>query len=641
MSAISLVWTRGSGLNAQVLQQAMLAAQSIYGTERTFSWSDEHLSLGGGLSCFLPEDRFDVQPLWSADRSACLISDVRLDNRSDLARELDLQQPETLADSSFLMAAWQRWGASCVDHLVGGFAFAVWLPQRKELFAARDHVGERPLFYHRRENIFALASMPKGLLALPDVARGFDESRVVDWMACVHPDWHKSFFSGIERVPPGHLLRASRDGVECLRYWHPAHAAAIRYRRDEEYAEALRERFDLAIEARLRTTQQVGSQLSAGLDSGAVTASAARLLAKQGRKLTAFTAVPRAEFKGQSQPWHIANEGPAAAELARMYPNVEHVLVDTAGMDLLATMKSWTDAMDEPALNVVNILWITAILQQAKQRGIGVMLEGASGNGTISFETWGILRQFFRQGRWVKLAATTHSLRKHGDISLRAAARAALSGLLPTQWSRALMQGSPEKSLYSPLLLPELMERYGLRQRIFQNMYPEAEDPVAEQSRLFERFDLAPLHAATQAVAQIEVRDPTADKRIVEFCLSIPPEQYVVGGHSRSLVRRAMRGRLPESTLLRYQRGHQGADWYLPMTDALGEMRGEAAAIERCDEARDAVDLPRLNQLLDTWPQSGFEQQEVAGLWHNALIRALSMGYFLRSRSSSGQSSEQ
>jgi len=85
--------------------------------------------------------------------------------------------------------------------------------------------------------------------------------------------------------------------------------------------------------------------------------------------------------------------------------------------------------------------------------------------------------------------------------------------------------------------------------------------------------------------------------------------------------------------LQRYRRGHQGADWYLPLTEALPAMRGEAAAIEQCDAARNAIDVARLNQLLDTWPQSGFEQNEVVSDWNHALTRALSMGYFLRSHS--------
>src|ERR1019366_5718876 len=121
--------------------------------------------------------------LWTADRSCCLVADIRLDNRAELARELNLVHPEELADSVFLLAAWTRWGAACLDRLAGGFAFAIWTPARRELFAARDHVGERPLFYHRSPGLFALASMPKGLLALPGLARGFHEPCIAEWLA--------------------------------------------------------------------------------------------------------------------------------------------------------------------------------------------------------------------------------------------------------------------------------------------------------------------------------------------------------------------------------------------------------------------------------------------------------------------------
>lgn len=640
MSAISVVWINTSEQPARQLQESMLAAQSLYGAGSSFSWSDQHISLGGTLSGFLPEDSFDRQPLWSSDRSACLVADVRLDNRAELAHTLNLLHPEELADSAFLMSAWLRWGPSCLDHIVGAFAFAVWTPSRQELFAARDHVGERPLFYHRGNGLFALASMPKGLLALPGLSCGFDEKRLADWLGCVHPDWSKSFFAGIERLPLGHMLRVTPDSFECKSYWHPASAKPTRYKRDEDYAEALLEIFDRATEARLRTTKLVGSHLSAGLDSSSVTASAACLLAKQGKGLSAFTAVPRPDFNNICHPDLIASEGTAAAEVARLYPNVQHFLVDTSGRDLLDTMKAWTDAMDEPSLNVVNLLWIRAILDQAAQRGIGVMLEGASGNATISWETWSIFGYFFRRLRWISLLKTTCSLRAHGDMSFKAAARLSLTGLLPAWCDRKLIPASRLTTLYSPLIHPDAARAYALDARIFENQYTHAPDPGAQHARLFERFDFGPLHAATQAIAQIEVRDPAADKRIYDFCFSIPPEQYVVGGHSRSLVRRAMKGRLPESTRLRYARGHQGADWYLAMSEALPSLRREVALIERSPAAQHTLDLPRMHDLLDTWPQSGYEKTQVSNVWHNALIRGISMGYFLRSHDGSASIAE-
>lgn len=609
----------------------MLSALDVYGPDRRCSWGDDRIALGANLSCFLPEDRFDVQPLWSGDQSTCLVADVRLDNRADLARELGLIHPEELPDSAFLMAAWLRWGSSCLDHLLGGFAFAIWTPGRRELFAARDHVGERPLFYHRGKDFFALATMPQGLLALPGVPRGFQESGVINWLAALHPPRTETFFAGIDRLPPGHFLRLTPDRFERTQYWHPANAKPTRYKRDEEYAEALVEIFDRATEVRLRSTGAVGSFLSSGLDSSSVTVSAARLLAAQGKRLPAFTSVPRPEFNGLAPAGYLPIEGEAAAEVARLYPNIEHVIVDGRGYDLLGIMKTWTDAWDGPAPNLVNALWMTAIFDQAKERGIGVMLAGDYGNCTFSWSDWNILGDLFRRGRWINLARTTYGLRSRGAISLKTAVRYSTRSLMPRFLTKRLISKQFRDSLYTPLINPDWMNRFNLQKKVFDTIYSGSSDPRQEHSQLFEYCDWGTLNAVVPAVSRIEVRDPTADKRIFDFCFSIPPEQYLAEGHSRSLARRAMKGRLPDSIRLRYSRGLQSADWYLPIGEALPGLRHELNLIEQSPAARQALDLPRARTLLDTFPQSGYEDLKVRMLWHSALTYAISMGYFLRS----------
>ena len=449
----------------------MLAALSPYGAGPSYCWSGTNISLGGILSDALPEDRFDCQPLWSPDRSFCLVADVRLDNRADLARTLHLVKPEEVADSSFLAAAWTRWGVSCLDHILGAFAFAVWIPDRQELFAARDHAGERPLYYHRGKHLFALASMPKALLALPGASQGFDQPQLANWLAPAPLEWSNSFYAGIRRVPMGHFLRVTPNTFECRQYWHPSHAKPTRYKKDQDYADALVEILDRATEARLRTSKAVGAELSAGLDSSSVTASAARLLGAQGKTLTAFTAIPRPEFNALSKPWLIPSEGAAAAEVVRHYPNVEHFLVDTRGRPLLGTTMRWTAVLDEPTINMVNLQWLDAIFEQASQCGIGVMLEGASGNATISWETSSIFAYLFRRMRWIKLVQTTHRLRGHGDISLRTAAAASLTGLLPA-WSQRLVSPFDPLQSYATLASPELAPTCLLKARALPGCRP-------------------------------------------------------------------------------------------------------------------------------------------------------------------------
>src|SRR5258707_14268827 len=103
MSAISLVWKKTGERPINVLHQLMLSALVSYGSGRQSFWNDDRIALGGNFSDFLPEDRFDHQPLWNEDKSVCVVADVRLDNRADLARELGGAHPETLEYSNLII----------------------------------------------------------------------------------------------------------------------------------------------------------------------------------------------------------------------------------------------------------------------------------------------------------------------------------------------------------------------------------------------------------------------------------------------------------------------------------------------------------------------------------------------------------
>ena len=622
--------------------ETMLDGQRIHGGFRRFATDSGtptpnvpgQVALGGLLTHMLPEDPFDQQPLWNRDRSACLVADVRLDNRADLIRDLDLKHPEELADSTILFAAWNRWGEACLDHILGGFAFIVWLPGPKRLFAARDHVGERPLFYHRSKTFTALASMPKGLLAIPGVYNGFNSQRVIDTLVLAHPDWNSSFYQGISRVPLGHLVRiGSGNGptsFECKPYWHPCDAKPVRYKRDEDYVEAVLDIFDKATAARLRSPKGISAQLSAGMDSSSVVAAAARILAPQGRGLTAYTSVPRNGFLGKGIPGRLFYEGQGAADVAALYPNVTHIQLDSAGYDLLADMKAWTDAMDEPAQNCVNLLWMSAIMDDARSRGAGVMLHGLSGNATISADGWQAMTTWFRTGHWLKMFEFANNLRNRGEFSFKASAVLATNGLMPRWLKKQIKPGAKFLNLdYSPVN-PGIVQKFDLVEKTFQRIHGNLPNIRTQRARFFERFDPAPLNAAVAARYGLENRDPMGDKRIFEFCFSIPIEQYAAQFQSRSLVRRAMKGRLPASTLTRTIRGQQGADWYLTLAEALPSLRDEIPSIEQSPAASHFLDIERLKKLTQTWPKEGHELPQITESWNYALTRGVALGYLLR-----------
>src|SRR5262249_15519317 len=139
----------------------------------------------------------------------------------------------------------------------------------------------------------------------------------------------QSFFLGIERVEPGHVVAVALNGVAARRHWQPGRGR-ITLRRSEDYNAVLRNLLDQAVRCRLRGQREEGAFLSGGLDSGAVAAHAARLLARSGRVI-GFTAVPREGYDGPAPRNRVVDEGTHAAATAALHPNMQHVLVRSGG----------------------------------------------------------------------------------------------------------------------------------------------------------------------------------------------------------------------------------------------------------------------------------------------------------------------
>jgi asparagine synthase (glutamine-hydrolysing) len=279
MTALAGLWRFDGRPDAADGCARMLAAQELYGLHAGAQWSEGGgVALGRRLMRVLPEDAFDRQPLIGGDGRHVLIADIRLDNRDELIETLQIAtaQASSLCDAAILLAAIERWDESCLEHLVGDYAFALWDGPRQRLLLARDPLGQRPLHYHRGNGFFAFASMPKGLHALPELPYALNEERIAEFLVLMPEAGTQSFFHGIERVEPGHVVTVTPSSLAARRHWQPSRRRIV-LRRPEDYSEALRDLLDEAVRCRLRGAKDVGAHLSGGFDSAAVASTAARL----------------------------------------------------------------------------------------------------------------------------------------------------------------------------------------------------------------------------------------------------------------------------------------------------------------------------------------------------------------------------
>jgi asparagine synthase (glutamine-hydrolysing) len=638
MTALAGLWRFDGRPDAAEGCARMLVAQELYGPHNGAQWSDNAIALGRRLMQVLPEDTFDRQPLIGGEGRYVLVADVRLDNRDELTKVLQIPGPQTrtLCDAAILLAAIERWDEHCPEHLIGDYAFAAWDSVRRRLLLARDPLGMRPLHYHRGNKFFALASMPKGLHAIPEVPYSCDEECVAEFLAMMPETGPQSFFHGIERVEPGHVVTVTANGPTTRRHWQPS-KRRITLHRPEDYSEALRELLDQAVSCRLRGTGDVGAYLSGGLDSGAVVATAARLLAPSGRRVIAFTCVPRDGYDGPAPPNRIIDERMNAAATAALYPNVEHVVVPNKGRSPLADNDRRFFLTDRPFRGICGAGWVHSSNSAIRERKLSVVLGGGAGNLGLSYDGMELLPELLRGGRWLRLWREASALVAARQLRWRGVAANTFGPWFPPaiwNWvNKNLRRNGLELRDYiaiAPCRLEQLDLPARAKARNIDLAYRPWKDSFTPRVRLLQLGDPGNVQKAGLAETQVDYRDPTADVRLLEFCLAVPTEQFLRDGITRALARVALADRLPKEVLEEKRSGLTMVDWHEDLTAARDEVIEELDRLEACPAAAAILDLPRLRQLTQNWPSGGWGRRDVLVHYRYALLRAIAVGHFLR-----------
>ena len=173
----------------------------------------------------------------------------------------------TRPDIELILHAYHAWGESCVAHLLGDFAFAVWDSRQHRLFVVRDHMGVKPLYYAKIGSTIAVSNTLDCLRALPGVSCRRNESAIADFLLFEYNrDKATTFFADIQRVPPGNTMVCSPSKCSVQAYWTLPIDEPLRYRNRGEYPEQFRALLGEAVHDRCRVARP-GIFMSGGLDS--------------------------------------------------------------------------------------------------------------------------------------------------------------------------------------------------------------------------------------------------------------------------------------------------------------------------------------------------------------------------------------
>jgi asparagine synthase (glutamine-hydrolysing) len=644
MTAIAGLWRINGRPDAAEGCRRMLTSLKIYGPDGTGIIDEGDIALGRQLSRLLPEDIYDRQPL-RGKSGAILVADVRIDNREEVAAALRMPNGElrTKSDADLMLAAFERWGDRCFERLVGDYACAIWEKKYRRLLLAVDALGMRPLYFHRADGLIAFASMPKGLHALSEVPYLPDEEHVTDFLLLMADCGPNSFFHGVQKIECGCLAIVTETGFTVRRHWEPARQMPP-LSSSAAYAEGLRERLDEAVRCRLRGATDVAAHLSAGYDSAAVTSTAARLLGPDGGRVHAFTAVPSKSYSATGPSQCLFDEGPLAGATSAMYANIDHALVRSTGRSPLENLDRNFFLYDQPMLNLCNLVWTDAIQDEARARKLSVMLVGMMGNMTLSYDGSERLPALLGSGRigtWFREARALAKAKK-GWPGVLAGSAGPWIPLPIWRWANRLRGRTHcDPLLYAALNqtasdLPDLHQE--ARERELDMCHRPWKDGFAMRLWVIRRGGARGAYfKGVLAGWGIDMRDPTADRRLVEFCLAVPMKEYLSQGQTRMLAKRALADRLPSAVLEAPYKGYQAVDWHEGLTAGRGPLVEEIARLGSSSSAARVLAVNRLRKSVEEWPTGGWEKPAIVAEYRLALLRALSTGHFLRRATGANQ----
>ncbi len=491
----------------------------------------------------------------------------------------------TSSDTEVIVHAWEEFGADCLAHFNGMFAFVLWDAERQTLFAARDRLGEKPLYYAERNGWFVFASEVRALLAHPEIRRDLDLRGLSRYLASGYvPDPH-AILAGVRKLPAGHSLTVASGRIQVDRYWdlpfepsgaHPAPRDDIR-----AWSGALWDALCTSVRHRLVSDVPIGIFLSGGIDSSAVTAAA--LAVAPGQRFESFSL----GFEEASY-----SEEPFARAVAAHLGTEHHQFTFTAA-DAAALLPGLGDLLDEPLADPAFLP--TLHLARHTRASVTVALSGDGGDellcGYPTFLAVAPLRWMSRlptgavraTGRLVEAMPSSSRYGSAGFLLKQFFRGAAHSADVATQIMMGSLTLAEQRGLLSPAVreacaafdpyadVAEIMADAPAGDPIRRMIYHHCKLYLAGQT-------LVKMDRATMAYG-VEARAPFLDPDFVALACAMPSSLKVRGFTTKYALKRALVGRLPQSILERRKQGFGVplAQWLRgPLRQELEETLGAA-----------------------------------------------------------------
>jgi asparagine synthase (glutamine-hydrolysing) len=547
------------------------------------------------------------QPMSNEDGTVWVTFNGEIYNHAEIRKELQKIGGHTWvtdhSDTEVIVHAYEQWGIDCLQKFRGMFALGIWDSNSQELWLARDRLGIKPLYYSIYNSKIAFASEIKALLADPERSRSVNEEAFFHYLSFLTTPAPQTLFEGINKLPAGCWLRIKENGeTEEYRYWDVLdHTEDLTEKTEDQISERLLEELKISVKLRKVSDVPVGVFLSGGIDSST---NAALFSEGEGGPVKTFSIGYEGNYNTYRNELHYARK--VADEVGAEY-HEKLLNID----DLINFLPRMIQLQDEPIADPVCVP-VYYVSKLARDNGVIVCQVGEGADELF----WGY------PGWKIALA-----LQKWDDLPVpRFLKRLGLSGLrvlgkdrsTPYEWLRRGVEGVPifwggaeaftdrqKQRILSPRMrkkfagrtsweaLKPIHDRFNKKSKDKSNLnwmtYLDLNLRLPEL--LLMRVDKMSMGVS------MEGRVPFLDYKFVEFAMSIPTALKTKNGTLKYLLKKAVRGVIPDEIIDRKKQGF-GVPVYEWFFDKLGDKTRQELN-KFCDQT-DFLDKKEVMRLIDS-----------------------------------------
>jgi asparagine synthase (glutamine-hydrolysing) len=594
------------------------------GPDGAGAWTDAAGRLGLGHRRLSIIDLSDAaaQPMHSHDGRISLVFNGEIYNHAELRAELQQlghhHWKTDHSDTEVIINAYLQWGIDCIKRFRGMFAIALWDDANRELWLVRDRLGVKPLYWTIADERLLFASEIKALLESPGIPRAINEEAVFHYLTFMTTPAPQTMFAGIQKLRPGARIRVTTTGLlEEDVWWDPFdtvekdHAAT-----EAEWAQRIREELETAVRYRAVSDVPVGVFLSGGIDSSTNTALFSRIA--DGGEVKTFTI-------GYENSATYSNEHEYARLVSRQCQTDHHELNLTHD-DLVRFLPKMIFHQDEPIADPVCIP-VYYVSKLARDHGVTVAQVGEGADELFwGYPFWKIQLQLQKLNdlpvpRWLK------------RLALKALE---IAGKDETIYYELLRRGASAQRVFwggvivfterakQKILSPRMRANFSGRSsyEVVDQFYAQYRAAAKEHSDLdwmsyidlrFRLPELLLMRVDKMSMAtSIEGRVPFLDYKFVHLALSIPEKVKTRNGILKYILKKAVRGLIPDMLIDRRKQG-----FGIPVTEWMVKHFAEEAkgwVSEFCRQT-DLLDEARALALIDRGDKNAWYIINLALWW--------------------------